>query len=101
MLTDKEEKVLLKFMEMTISRINLTRATLHSLQTILIEKGIATEKELQESLNESLKQPQLLLGAKTLEAIVGEIESKETIVVPEGQNKSSLERIMNLINFKS
>ena len=101
MLSEKESQVLLKFMEMTINRVNQTQAYVYATQQALIEKGIVTEARLIELIGQSLKRPQIKVGEKALEAMVGKIEPHEHITVPEGSNKASLERIMDLIDNTS
>lgn len=101
MLSEKESQVLLKFMEMTINRVNQTQAYVYATQQALIEKGIVTEARLIELIGQSLKRPQIKVGAKALEAMVGKIEPHQHLTVPEGDHKGSLERIMNLIDDTS
>lgn len=98
MLSKKESAVLLKFMEMTINRVNQVQAYVYATQQALIEKGHVTEARLIELIGQSLKRPQVLVGKKALEAMVGKIESHQHITVPEKDNKAALDRILNLID---
>ena len=101
MLSNKESEILLKFMELTINKVNSTKASLYALQKVLIEKSIITESELIELQKEAVKRPQTTLGAKTIESIIGKDIRTEHTVIPEGENKEVLERIFKLINLNS
>jgi hypothetical protein len=98
MMSPKEAEVMLKFMEMTISRVNQTQATLYATQQALIERGLVTEARLTELIGQTLKRPQVLVGSKALEAMVGKIGKNKQVIIPEGDNKATLTRIMNMID---
>jgi hypothetical protein len=102
MLSKKEAKVVLKFMEMTISRVNQAQACIYATQKALIEKGLISEARLCELIGEAIKLPQVLVGAKTLQALTGStIPVQQHIAIPDGDHKAALERIMNLIDNNS
>lgn len=98
MLSNKESEILLKFMELTINKVNSTNASLYALQKALIEKNIITESRLLELQKESVKKPQINLGIETLKSMVGKDNYIEHTIIPDGKNKEALERILNLIN---
>jgi len=72
----KDQKVLLKFMEATIEKVNICFSNLYAIEKVLIEKGIVTEKELLSRLKESKDLPKRLLGARTLKEMI-EASDKE------------------------
>jgi replicative superfamily II helicase len=69
--TEKDD-IILKFMAMTIERINACNATIHAMQMLMIEKGIASEKEIIQNIKDSKEMPIRKIGRKVLAEILEE-----------------------------
>jgi hypothetical protein len=61
-----KEKMLLKFMTATIERINKCLINIHALQSLLIKKGIFTQRELQSEIADAANLPESSVGKKVL-----------------------------------
>jgi len=68
----EKEEILLKFMAMTIERINSCNASMHAMQTLMIEKGVATEKEILQYIKDSKDMPRRKIGKRVLAEILKE-----------------------------
>ncbi len=60
------EKMQLRFMESAIERINLCLMHIHALESLSIKKGLFTEKELADEVNDARMLPQTSVGKKAL-----------------------------------
>jgi hypothetical protein len=93
-LSDKDlspkERILLKFMTATIGRINTCLINIHALQSLLIKKGILTQKELQVEVRDATKLPTVSVGKKVLMDMVRDFDvSKLVSMIDLGQDEKS------------
>lgn len=65
-----KEKLLLKFMETTIERINTCLINIHAVQEILIKKGVCSLDEIKASVNDARNLPETKIGKKVLEEMI-------------------------------
>lgn len=91
-LTSKE-KVLLKFMEMTIGRVNTCLLNIHALQSILIDKKVITIEELRKYVNEAAQQPNLKIGRQVLNSMIGDLDATE--------HKDFISKLESMVNFST
>jgi len=61
-----KERMLLKFMTATVGRVNTCLINIHALQSLLIKKGVFTQKELQAEVRDATKLPTVSVGKKIL-----------------------------------
>lgn len=69
---NKKDDVILEFMKATIEKVNTCLSSLYALQKIMIEKGIITQEQLLQALNESKSMPKYDLGKRTLDQMLDE-----------------------------
>ena len=69
-LTNRQERVVLQFMESTIEKVNTALAGLYAVEKILIEKKIISESALIERLKDARALPERMLGIATLKEMV-------------------------------
>jgi hypothetical protein len=68
----KRDEILLKFMAMTIEKINTCYANNLAMQTLMIKKGYATMEEILEQTHDTKMMPQRKIGRKVLSEIMDE-----------------------------
>ena len=68
-LTSKE-KLLLKFMEMTIERINTCLVNLHAVQELLIKKGVCSQDEIKAAVSDARNLPETKVGKQVLDEMI-------------------------------
>ena len=90
MLTSKD-KVILKFMETTIDRVNSCLANIRATQEVLIEKGLITQSEFIRKIKEIERYPDMKAGREFLTELI----NKES-----DRNKEILSDMIQELNKK-
>ena len=65
-----DHRVILQFMEITIKKINTCQDNLYAIKKILIDRGIATEKEFADLIREAKLFPQRMVGIQALKDMI-------------------------------
>jgi len=72
---NSQDKLLLKFMQSAIERINRSLANVYAVQQILIEKGIVTQSEMISKIHEAEELPERKVGMNVLQDMINEFNS--------------------------
>lgn len=75
-----KERMLLRFMRMTIERVNDSLMRNYATAKLLLEKGIITPQDFSDTLAEARRLPELNLGKKVLEEMLATSEGSELIL---------------------
>lgn len=83
----RKEKMQIRFMENTMSRINSCLIYTYALQSLLIKKGIFNEDELRSEIEDARKLPATATGRSVLKAMIQDFKLEDHEGLPEGDEK--------------
>jgi len=72
----KNEEFMMKFMEVTFTKINASLSSLYAIKQILIESGITTSEQLASKIKEAEKLPERIANLTTLSEMIKEFNTK-------------------------
>lgn len=101
---DPFKEMTLKFMEMTIRRVNQALAMNYATQQALIEAGLISKKQMKHNVAEALQLPTIKVGRDALKEMLDgydiEAENKATKGQDDHHDKEAIKRIMDMIDMR-
>lgn len=96
-MTSSEKRMILKFMGMTIAKINENSAVNFALLKVLAKNNLVNVKDFQRELRLSRNRPEILKGRKALQEMIGGklIQTQEAQVVQESDSRVA--KILDMI----